>query len=391
MYKKLSIFKQNYLVLILLILLVGIPSYVIYHYRVMSPTNNDYETHLQVVQTYLTYEPVPKSSLSHPILQLALIGISWITRGVIDFQEGLVLLLTGSNVLLAISIYLWFGDHKKPGRDWARMFWAATLTFAAPIMILAAVDERFYFGYIGLANYHNPTIQLLRPFAVVLFILSLRVFNHKKNPTWLIVFAALLTIFTALIKPNLTTCLIPALIVLSIIFVYKKEKMDWKLWAFGFILPALMILLWQYRITYSEAIDANKGIIFAPFVIDRNVSNYLLLKFFLSIFFPLVVLLIHNKFLKHENALKLSWLTFLAGTAQAYLFAEGGSDFKAGNFRWGAQIGLLLLFIASARLIFQQHANWSMKERTINYLAYLPHVAGGIVYFLYCLLTIYYE
>jgi len=391
MYKKLSIFQQNYLVLILLILLVGIPSYIIYQYRVMSPTNNDYETHLSIVQTYLTNEPVPRSFLSHPILQLALIGISWATAGIINFQEGLVILLTGSNILLALCIYLWFGDNKKPGSDWIRKFWAVTLTFVAPIMILAAVDERLYFGYIGLANYHNPTIQLLRPFAVMLFILTLRVFNHKKNPTWLIVCAALLTIFTTLIKPNLTTCLIPALIVLTIIFAIKKEKMDWRLCIFGFILPAIMILSWQYSITYTDVMNTNKGIIFAPFIIDRNVSNYLLLKFFLSVFFPLIVLLVNNKILEHENALKLSWLTFFAGTAQVYLFAEGGSDFKAGNFRWGAQIGLLLLFIASARFIFQQHTNLSMKEKMINYLTYLPHVAGGIVYFLYCLLTIYYE
>jgi len=390
MLKKPPFFRQYYLVIILLILIVGIPSYGIYHYRIMSPTNNDYDTHILVVQTFLTDEPIPNYYLSHPILQLALICISWVTYGTINLRESLVILMTGSNILLAICIYFWFGDTKKPNSDWIRIFWATTLTFVTPIMILAVVDERFYFGYIGLANYHNPTIQLLRPFALVLFILALRVFSTSKNSTWIIIFTALLSIFTALIKPNLAICLIPALIVLCIFFLINKKEMDWKLCAFGFILPAVITLLWQYNINYAEVGNTNASIIFAPFI-ESIFSENLFFKFLLSIFFPLLVLTVNYKSLIQDSALKLSWLTFLAGAAQVYLFAEGGSEFKAGNFRWSAQIGLLLLFIASARFIYQRQGILPIKERIIGYLAYMPHVIGGVVYFLYCLLTVYYE
>jgi hypothetical protein len=382
--------QQNYFVIVLLILAVGVASFFIYHYRIMSPTDNDYGYHILVTQTLLKHEPVRGLNLSHPLLQIAQIGLLWISRSRINLWDGTVLLMVASNVILALSIYFWFGKQKKRGSDWLRAFWATTLTFIAPFLLFTYIDNRYYFGYIGLANYHNPTIQLLRSFVIPIYILALQVFKKEKNPAWMIALAASLMILSTLIKPSLAICLLPAMFFFSALAILQKRKFDWRLNIFGFMIPTILTLSWQYIIAYTGSANAETRIIFAPFIVESAFSGFLLPKFLLSIFFPLVILLILNKSLLKDFEMQFSWFTFLLGAIQVYFFAEGGQYLYDGNFRWGAQITLLLLFIISARFVYQRWGKTniqSVKEKLIVYLAYLPHVASGIIYYLYCLLT----
>lgn len=239
---------QNYPVIILLIVFVTVASYAVYHFRIMSATDNDFGNHILVAQKLLKNEPVLGHYLSHQFLQIAQIGLLWISRSRINLWDGTVLLMVGSNVLLALGIYFWFGRQNKRGSDWVRGFWAASLTFIAPFLLFTYIDNKYYFGYIGLANYHNPTIQLLRPFAVPLFILALQVFNKQKNPAWMIIIAAFLMILSTLIKPNLTICLLPAMLFFSTLAFFQKRKIDWRLNLIGFIIPATITLFGQYII-----------------------------------------------------------------------------------------------------------------------------------------------
>ena len=381
---------QNYLVIILLIVFVAVASFAVYHFRIMSATDNDYSYHILVAEKLLRHEPIQGYGLSHPMLQLAQIGILWISRSTINLWESTILLMVGSNLLLALVIYFWFGKLKLRGSDWLRAFWAATLTFAAPIMIYAIIDGKYYFGYIGLANYHNPTVQLLRPFTLPLFILALQVFIKPKNPNWMTAASALLVIISTLVKPSLTVCLLPSMAFFSGLAILKKKTIDWKLEIFGFVIPAVVTLIWEYFVSYSGAGNVETHIIFAPFVVERAFSEFLLPKFFLSLLFPLVILILFNRSILKRFEMQMAWFTFLLGAIQVYFFAESGSPLLAGNFRWSAQITLLILFIASARFVYRRWEELNiqlLKEKIIVYLAYLPHVAGGIIYFLYCLIT----
>ena len=160
------------------------------------------------------------------------------------------------------------------------------------------------------------------------------------------------------------------------------------------MIPTILILTWQYIIAYTGSANSETRIIFAPFIVESAYSDLLLRKFFLSIFFPLAVLLIFNKSFLKDFEMQFAWFTFLLGAIQNYFFAEGGPTLYAGNFRWSAQITLLFLFIISARFVYQRWGKTNiqyMEEKLIVYLAYLPHVASGIVYFLYCLSTTKYS
>jgi hypothetical protein len=387
---KTRLIQQNYLVIVFLIIFVALASFFVYHFRIMSPTDNDYGNHILIAQNMLKNEPISGHYLSHPLLQIAQIGLLWISRSRIHLWDGTVILMVVSNVILVLSIYFWFGKQKKRGSDWLRAFWAVTLTFIAPFLLFTFIDNKYYFGYIGLANYHNPTIQLLRPFSLPIFILAMQVFKKQNNPVWMIVSAALLMVLSTLIKPNLAICLLPAMLFFSALAILQKKKIDWKLNIIGFMIPTVITLIWQYIIAYTTSGNKEAGIIFVPFVVESAFSGFLLPKFLLSIFFPLVIFLILNKSLLKNFEMQFSWFTFLVGAIQTYFFAEGGQYLYDGNFRWSTQITLLILFITSARFVYQRWGKTniqSVKEKIIAYLAYLPHVASGIIYYLYCLLT----
>ncbi len=167
------------------------------------------------------------------------------------------------------------------------------LTLVAPIMLLAPWDGLYYLGYIGLVNYHNPTIQLLKPLALVCIILATRDFSSGRSSWKIILVAAFLTILSALIKPNFLLAFLPALGLLAILYALSKQAVDWYLVFFGFMVPGGISLLVQYGIAYFWLNGDNTSIIFDPFGVMSGFSQFLLLKFTLSILFPLIVLLFH--------------------------------------------------------------------------------------------------
>lgn len=387
--------KYNLLFVFLLIIIVTALSYPIFYQRMMNATDNDYIQHIQFAQLLLerNFSDIPGYILAHPVIQFLLGGIYWLSRSRIDLYQGMIILMVLSNVLSALIIYAWLDGIQGKWKEIQRIFWAVTIPFVAPVIALAPLDGRYYFGYIGLANYHNPTVEFLKPFALLLFILAVRVFTHKQNPKWMGWAAAVLVIFSSMIKQNYTICLIPAMLLLALIAWYRKKPMDWRLGLFGFLIPSFLILTLQTFFTFFLPGVEEGGIIFAPLAVESAFSGYLFWKFLLSIVFPVGIFILTARRSITDPEMQLAWAAFAAGVGQVYLFAEGGERLLHGNFRWGAQIGLFILFAASVRFFFSrlpQLKTISWKQYAFGLLTYLPHLICGIVYYSYCLVNISY-
>lgn len=379
---KLTFLRQNWIILLAMLFVVALISAPVYTYRIMNPTDNDYGSHIQFALELLRDQPVPSYTLAHPVIQVLLIGILWVTRGKVGLWVGLILIQVAAQVLAAFILYFWFG--RLPGRwsDARRAAWAITITIVAPVMALAPVDGLYYFGYIGLANYHNPTIHLLRPFALASFLFAIRALENSRSPFWMVLVSAGLIILSALIKPNYALCILPVLALLVGIRILRKLPVDWRLVLGGFVLPACLVLAVQGWITYAEG----GSIVLLPFSVEAEYSRYLLPKFFLSIIFPLGVLAAFFPQIRKDQEMLLAWATFAAGALQMYLLAESGDRLEHGNFRWSAQIGLFLLFAASARFLLRCAPavdKSRMKRWLLVIVTYLPHVAAGAAYYLH--------
>lgn len=383
--------SQNYLAILLVIALVVAIRLPIDYRRIMEPTSNDYSTHIYYGLDMLAGRKVPAFTLAHSFWQLGLIFVWWASRSRIDFWQSAIAFQVLSSVASALIIYFWFGA--LPGRPspWKRLFWSVTLVIVAPIAALQAVDGAYYFGYIGLANYHNPTVHMLRPFALLMFLLAMDVLECRRAPAWKILFGALVFAAATFLKPSYTVTLLPALGIMALYWLWQRRPIHWPL-AFGIGLPSVIILAAQFLITYIQG-EPDGGIAFMPFEAARMLSGYLPLKFFLSIFFPLVVALAFWKQARNDRALALAWLSFLMGAIQFYFFIELGSRYTHGNFVWGAQITLFILFVASIRFLLVNEAALRGSLRWggwLGYAAYLPHIVWGVLYYIFCYTTPHY-
>lgn len=382
--------KNGYAVILaiaLAVIAIGIP---VYAPAIHPPEYNDFTVHIGyaslIAEGQFRYLP---RILSHPLYQFLLAGLYWLFLRRLSLQTIALLVQLLAQVLLALLIYFWLGREDAQKWNWARAAWAFSLTLVAPIMLFVFQDGMYYQGYIGITSYHNPTTTLVKPIALMSFICLLPIFDASqgRGKTALL---ALLTILTALIKPNYLLCILPAAVALAVIHRALKKPVNWRLLTLGLLLPGLLILAAQYAAAYLIRAGDEKGIIFSPLGVMSEYSGYLLPKLILSMLFPLAVLALNFRKAVRDSALMLAWAGYLAGLAQAYLLAEGGGRFSHGNFIWGAEIMLLILFVASAAFLWREKTtkeSWRGTANIIVLTAYLAHVAAGIAYWAYAVQT----
>lgn len=363
------------------IILISAP---VYYHRIMYPLDGDFGSHIATAIKMVKQQSIAGYRVAHPLFEISIIGLYWLSRAKISLYLAAVIVQVAAQLMTALILYFWFGS--LPGRlgEWKRVFWSVTLTLVAPVMALVFLDKSYYYGYIGLANYHNPTVHLLRPFSLLSFIFAIRVLTGSRSPTWMVVVSAFVMVFSALIKPNYALIILPALGVLVLVRLLRKEPVDWWMAVAGIALPACAVLVAQAVLAYGSG-DGN-GIIFAPLAVEGAFSSYLPLKLFLSSIFPISTFLAYRKRVTIEPALPLAWFAFGFGLLQVYLLAESGGRFMDANFRWGAQIGLFLLFAASARFLLQKAPSLDKtfpKRIWLTYSTYLPHLAAGIIYYIH--------
>ncbi len=400
----------------------------VYIQRILTPTENDYGTHIIFTQRILSSLSHPQRpdwpptfALAHPLLQIIIGLIYWAGRGHIGLWETGVLVQVLAQIAASLGIYAWLGPLEGRWGQARRIFFALTLTLVAPVMLLAPLDGQFYFGYIGLASYHNPTVHLLRPFALASFYFALRTFSHPRNPAWMAWLSAALIVAGALVKPSYAMTVLPAMALLAAWRLWKHQSLDWRLLIWGQAVPAVLILGLQTVLIYLVPDADRSGITLAPFQVESGFSQYLPLKFLLSTLFPLALLLfiwLHSQKRSGDFAgtaslqnlqshsfplplgrgqgvgllsLRMAGISFGCAVLQLYLLAETGQRFFDGNFRWGAQITLFLLFVFCIRWLLREGQALRSWQRWLLYTFYAFHLAGGIAYYLYAYVQPHYR
>ena len=236
------------------------------------------------------------------------------------------------------------------------------LMLVSPISLFTLPTQSIYLGYIGINVYHNPTSTLLKPLALLLFSCASKAFTLSRNSLTLVMASATLTVLATLAKPSYTICLLPALAILTAYHIWRKKMLDWRLLTLGILIPALIVLGWQYDVTYKNPIlhDAS-SIVFAPFKVMSHYKTFasegylgLFVRFVLSILFPVCVAALYFKVIGHDTKLFLAWLAFGVGAFYSYGLAESGARLLHGNFLWSGQITLFILFLTSTSIFMRQ-------------------------------------
>lgn len=376
--------EQNWFSILSVVVVVAAIMAPIYYFRVLYPVNSDFGAHNQWALKLIHGLKIPDHIFAHPLYELTVGGLIWLTRSKLDAGHSSIVLLTFSQVASTLIIYFWLGKRNSTLNEVFRCLIAIGLTLAAPVILMQPFDGKYYFGYIGLVNFHNPTIIYLRPFALLLMVFSIESFRIKliKWPVTLLM--AVITVFATLVKPSYTLALLPALVCMIALDFVQKKPIIWKPLCFGIILPGVLVLAWQWMFTYFSGTESAGQIIFAPFVVETGSSGTIFIKFLLSVLFPIITGLVIGKAFLKDRSIQLALVAFLVGAGQLYLLAESGFRLADGNFRWGAQITLFVLFVACMRFIWRIPI-WKKSYLVPLILGFLPHVISGMIYFLHCL------
>lgn len=360
--------------------------------------DNDYMQHLRfAIEMQNTHSITSSHFLYHIIIILCnkLVSILYYKNPPFHnlYFSGVGVLLF-CNVLTGQIIFYLFTKTEKMS---LALSFVATLgiLLASPIIILVLFDWHFYFGYIALNVYHNPTIFILKPIAISLFFAvsnNLHPSNRRANSKTLI-FCFFMTILSALAKPNFIICFIPALTVFWGCMALMGKNVNWKLLCLGVVIPSLIVLSFQYYITYTSAqifgsSQEESGIILAPFEVMKLRSSWLVPKFFLSIAFPLAVFFTHTRTSLRNNRVIVAWLGFIFGALYTYFLAESGPQLGSMNFIWSGQITLFILFIVSVLFLFEQRENagygklFGFNPRAVFCLTmFFLHIICGLLFY----------
>lgn len=338
----------------------------------------DFTTYIQWAQELLTGR-LHRVHILFNVLQLAfqsITGLDWITATII--------LMVVFSLAIAYMSYLWLRSA-TPSRSLAILS-ALTVVIVAPITVLTWSTFNHYFGYIGINVLHSPTMVLLRLTGLVTFIFTILALQGKlRFNIGNVLIGAVLVVCTLFSKPNFALVMLPALICfVACRAIFLRTTAGLRLSLVGLIIPMLIVLPLQYIVQYTLIPeDTPVAIIFAPL---GTVSAYeghtpvllwLLIKFLLSITFPLTITVLYRRAAFADTALNLGWLMFAVGAIQMYFFAESDPRFGDGNFWWSGQIGLFLLFVSALRVWVAQVR---LNTRTLVSLAVLGlHILSGVV------------
>lgn len=266
----------------------------------------------------------------------------------------------------------------------------SSLMIIGPISLLVVIDKHLYFGYIYTNTYHNPTIIVLKSIALFHFFYTCTIIErptekyHKEYVT--ILTLVFITILTILAKPFYIISFLPALVTMIMHRFLKKNNIDFIFTTIiGIIIPAITILLLQYYfLTYPIIIKSD--ILVSPFAAMSHYSDFLAIKFLLSILFPLSVIILYYKKAVENVSVVMSWLSFMFGAFYSYFIAESGERMSSMNFVWSGQITLFILFVVSTLFLinrFKEKSFWQIDRRMVICVSiFCLHLAGGIIFYI---------
>jgi len=284
-----------------------------------------------------------------------------------------------------------------PGSDPLRAgLWAGFITLClmtvTPIILLTLPFGNVYFGYVAITNYSSPSLIMVRPLALMLFVLvvSNLFVKTKSCKPHVIAGAALLTVLSALAKPSFAVCFIPALLVVALYKQLKgsEDRIDLKLVLLGVVLPGILTM-WLQFITYPNPLGLST--IFAPFATyaEWGLPAWLLPKLLLSLAFPLSVLLYFRKQALRDPLVMVGWVNMVFGLLYMYFLAEHPHKYiSCGDWLWGAMISLYILFVVTTMFLLRTYSATAeispsaSRSRRICWWVFGMHVLSGGAFWL---------
>jgi len=351
---------------------------------------SDTALHLDFVRQYNE----GKIYIAHPIFHLSVIYISKITG--LTFEYSAVLVMTFFICLIYIIIRSIVGHFLKGSYGEAMMQFITFITMTVSAIYVPFYNKNIYLGQWSPNPWHNPTIIVLKPFALVTFFLFVvlvedyfggKTINRRRWRFFLFIFAVLMAV-SCFAKPNWVLSFVPAIFIY--LFFFRKFHLKLSALAVALLIPTGLALTYQFFKTYKTA-DGDR-IIFDFLGVWRQYSPNIFISILLATAFPVGLLLLRFRETTQNHFLILAWIVFLVALLQYSLLAER-VKYKACNFGWGYLMSLHILFLFSIVEFFrwlkypQKKAPFERLKIFIVANLLNLHFMCGIFYFIKYLVT----
>ncbi len=346
-------------------------------------TTDDYWVHLNFAAILQESGTTP---LPHFLFQALVAALGRIIPGGNLTVAGVIVGAAAYASITALT-YILLRQALGQTEGWPQAGLLAGLALAVCVMDVASLpvpgydNHSYRLAYVSLQPLHNPTYPLMRPLALLQFIVALRVLSDRRE-TAAVWPAVVVSVLSTWAKPNYAIVLLPALALLAAARWLRGKWIDWGLLLGGLILPMVAVLGWQFYFNHGSG-QAGSSFTFEPFAVFRLFAPHpwalwLVMFTLCSALFPLVVTVLYRTQATCDGGLTLGWLGFAIAMAYYLLFAEQGAP-SAANFRWGAQIALFILCVASLVFFIQRirEAGWNRRSR-IGAALFAWHVLSGV-------------
>ena len=288
------------------------------------------------------------------------------------------------------------GEHIPDG---ALMAVALGLTIMAPITIWTSI---YMIGYLNPIVFHNPTSIAVRLFIIPVSVLAFRAFRNQtyrdlNHRVYIILLSAVLVILMILAKPSFALALLPGCCVFAIWRYLRGGSVDWRLLAFGLLLPGLLMLGVMALLSYVDYDDGSAiEIGFLTFMTLYVPAWRIPIQLMLSIVFPVGVRILYARQARQNLFLSFAWTVFACALPVTYLLYESGPRVWHGNFLWTSYSAVFLLMFASMLFLLEQYVRefrrgcGSLQIFGLRFtwrfafalFLFGLHVIGGIAYYL---------
>ena len=283
----------------------------------------------------------------------------------------------------------WKESHSKM-LIWFAGLGALVIMLVGPVFIFSL--PRMFLGYAAGNRFDSPTYIMAKPFIVLTFFAVVENLFSKwrwTNALWMAGFILCAT----LAKPNFTISFLPAIaIVLSVFYLRQWKKVNWFYLIIALGFTAAIVLIGQIAINYGDV--RGDRVVFAPFDaiihLTGSIGN-LVLFLFMSLLFPLAVVIVYWNTARKDLSMQLGGMNFLVALAYG-LFLGEEINMGVANFWNGVQFGSFVLFMACVvffgkQVIDQRNGGSKItwREWTTGSLLAL-HFACGLVYYISALL-----
>ncbi len=261
-----------------------------------------------------------------------------------------------------------------------------------------------YLGVFTGNPFHNATYMAARPFAILAFFWYAKLLpayeqgycgtfhkektdeeKHKGVAMADYLLFSLFLLLATMTKPSFTIVLVGSA---GIIMLWRMVRSGFQ----NFVptiqlglcfIPTFLHLLYQYKGVFVPEEGQVGGVGFTFGGVWRLYCDNIPLAICLAVAFPLLVLVLNYKELKHNTIYRFSWQLYLMSFLMAFLLYEKGFREPDFNFSWGYMYGIFFSFVGSLLVLLQATAR---KKRPVllaaQWLAYLWHILCGGYYFL---------